>query len=105
VTRLFLNRDVIALAKKGPAFRPIDGDTGPAAADAFVVKDGKTFYIAAFNYGRDKRKTARIDLARAGLGLGPWRTLDLWDGGSETVHGSLTIQLVERGRALLWLER
>lgn len=104
VLRLFANREVIALAKKAPIFRPLEGDTGQWAADAFVCRNGKAAYLALFNFEREKTKLMRIDLARAGLPVGTYQSTDLWEGATAKVQGTLTVNLVPRACTLLRLE-
>lgn len=105
VLGLFTNREIVELARKALAFRPIEGDTGSAAADAFVLKDGATSYLAVFNYDRDKPKLKCVDLDRAGIGAGPWRTTDLWEGSSAIVQSAVTINLAPRESALFRLQK
>jgi len=105
VMRLFSNKAVIALAKKYLAFRPVEGDTGSWAADQFILKDGKTNYLALFNYDRDKPKRVRVDLERSGIGPGPWRTTDLWENTNATIQSALLIDLPPRGCSLIKLEK
>ncbi len=71
VRRLFGNEAALDLARKAPAFRPIDGDSGERAGDAFVWKDGDIRYVAVFNYDRASSKKRTIPLARLGL-AGAW---------------------------------
>jgi hypothetical protein len=105
VMRLFSNKAVIGLARMGLAFRPIEGDTGQWATDSFVLRDGDTYYIALFNYERDKTRVVRVDLARAGLAPGTWQTTDLWEGTTGVVRGAFAVDLLPRGCALIRLER
>ena len=104
VTRLFRNQEVVRLARRGISFRPIEGNTGAWSADTFVFKDGKNFYLAAFNFEREKSKVTKIDLGRAGLAGGSWRVTDLWTGASSAAAGTLTINLPAKASALLRLE-
>lgn len=103
VMRLFTNGEVLALAKKGLAFRPLEGDTGEKAATAFVLKDGKTVYVAAFNYDREGPKLTRIDFNRAGIGAGPWRSTELWEGSTSVLKEALTVKLEPKACTLLKL--
>ena len=52
------------IASGGEAFRPIEGDTGSAAASAFVRSAGSVWYLAVFNYDDKNSTTVRIPLAR-----------------------------------------
>ncbi|SFI51038.1 Carbohydrate binding module (family 6) [Paenibacillus sp. UNC496MF] len=101
---LLTNKAVLALAKKGEAFRPVEGNTGARAADAFVLKDKDTYYLAVFNY--DKTAAAMtINLARAGLkDAAAYKATDLWANAAATVSGQLTVQLGAAESKLFKLE-
>lgn len=103
VMRLFTNPEVVALAKKGLAFRPLEGDTGSAAATTFVLKDGPTTYLAAFNFDREKPQLMRIDFGRAGLAAGPWQSTEIWQGSTAVVREALTFRLEPKSSALFKL--
>ncbi|SFT13076.1 carbohydrate-binding protein [Paenibacillus sp. BC26] len=94
MTALLTNKAVLEVAQIGKAFRPIEGNTGAKAAEAFVLKDKGDYYLAFFNYGSapvDKT----VDLARAGLDSGAaYKLKDLWTGAvSGDVQGSLQVTL------------
>jgi alpha-galactosidase len=93
VTSLLTNKKVLELAKKGKAFRAIEGNTGAKAADAFVMNDEESFYIAVFNYS-SVPVSKTINLARAGLdGNTIYKLTDLWTGAVSQAQGTLNVAL------------
>lgn len=95
VQNLFSNREMLALAKRGLTFRPIEGNSGAAATDTFVLHDPveKTYYLAAFNYGKEKVQKA-IDLARAGIPADKrYLGLDLVNGKTAPVSRVMRVDL------------
>lgn len=94
VEKLFTNREVIDLAKKGLAFRPIDGHTATTAGDQFVWIDskGRNGYLAIFNYGKTD-KDVQVGFVRAGFGTGTWNLFELWTGEKSRVQGELSVSL------------
>lgn len=80
--KLLVNPAVNAVAKKGQAFRPIEGSTGTAAADAFILNDGGEYYLALFNFTNEPAERT-IDFERAAMdnkGRSGFRVTDLWTG-------------------------
>ncbi|MEO6412527.1 MAG: hypothetical protein ABIO48_08055 [Pedococcus sp.] len=77
---LLQNPAVNRLAEGGRSFAPVEA--GPdrfTAADTFVLTDGDTTYVAAFNYANQPRKLS-AELARLGLGQGAHDVTELWTG-------------------------
>ncbi|MWV47213.1 carbohydrate-binding protein [Paenibacillus sp. HJL G12] len=92
---LLIHPEVNALAVKGKAFKPVEGNTGTKAADSFVLEDKGTYYLAVFNYTGDPA-TRQIDLKRAGVALAgtkPVQVTDLWTGSTQTSSGTLDVSL------------
>lgn len=52
------------IASGGDAFRPIEGDTGDSAANAFVRASGNEWYLAVFNYDDKNPTTIHVPVAR-----------------------------------------
>jgi alpha-galactosidase len=52
------------IASGGDAFRPVEGDTGNSAANAFVRTSGKDWYLAVFNYDEKSPATIQVPVAR-----------------------------------------
>jgi hypothetical protein len=105
VLGLFQNERSLNVARRGVPFRPIDGDTGSAAGDAFLRDEGETVLVAAFNYDRSKRKRRRLTLARLGLSTGPWTVQDLMTGKERPLNGELSLDLSPMDCALVRLIR
>ena len=94
---------ILALARKGRTFRPIEGNTGDRAADAFVLQDGTTSYLAVFNYNAQSM-TKAIELARAGLrSTEKYEVTDLWTGSVSSVSRTLSVPLEASQGTLLRL--
>lgn len=94
LSRTYLTNDRInSVARLGRTFRPVEGNTGNAGADVFVLQNGTTTYLAVFNYsGSSVTKT--INLARAGLnGTTTYSVTDLWSNAATTATGNLVVTL------------
>lgn len=92
---LLTNPEVNALAVKGKAFKPVEGNTGTKAADLFVLEDKGIYYLAVFNYTQEA-VTRQIDMKRAGItrtGTKPYQVTDLWTGQTVSSDGSLDVSL------------
>ena len=87
------NPRINPVARLDRAERPVEGNTGTRAAELFVLRDGATTYLAAFNFsGGDVTRT--IDLARAGLDRGrDYRVTDLWTNQSWTARDRVSLGL------------
>jgi Alpha galactosidase C-terminal beta sandwich domain len=91
---LLTNHDINELARRGKAFRPVEGNTGTKAPDLFVSREGAKYYVAVFNWSSGSSKTMNVDLARAGLdGTLSYTARDLWSGATSTVKGALPVTL------------
>jgi hypothetical protein len=91
------NRELLAVASEQKAFRPVEGDTGDAAATAFVRKSAKGYYVAVFNYDFEKAQTVRVPLERIEPILAGARRVmvrDVATGASiRRVDGGVTVEL------------
>lgn len=107
VRLVFSNKAVLELARRGLAFRPVNGDTGTKAGDSFVFiePDGKTAYLAVFNY--DKSAVSKsVSLGRAGLDpRKEWTARYLWTGAEAKVRETLELNLPAAECALVKLTR
>ncbi len=94
VQKLFSNKPVVDLAKRGLTFRPVEGHTATTAGDQFVWIDpkSKNGYLAIFNYSKAD-KPVQVDLSRAGFGSGNWNFDELWMGKTSQVRDRLTVTL------------
>lgn len=96
------NAAINDVARSGRTFRPIEGNSGTSAVDRMVRQDGDTWLIAVFNYSTSS-SAKTIDLARAGLPTGSYRAVNLWDGSTSTVSGTLSTTLGARQARLFRL--
>ncbi|SFE43965.1 Carbohydrate binding module (family 6) [Paenibacillus catalpae] len=91
---LLTNKNVNDIALIGEAFRPVEGNTGNAAADVFVMQDNKDYYLAVFNYTNDA-VVKSVDLKRA-LGISATSKVELadaWTGSKIEAQGTLQLSL------------
>jgi alpha-galactosidase len=58
------NRSWLSVAAEDKTFRPIEGDTGDKATDAFVRPSVHGVYVALFNYDEKRPQTITIPLER-----------------------------------------
>ena len=108
VASLLGNPEVLALARAGRPFRPVEGDTGSRAAAVFVRSGAKPgeCYVAVFNYSASAPVTRRIELSRLGLSPSAWyRANDLWTKQDILVSGTLSVALEPGASTLLHLTR
>lgn len=71
--------EINAVAKRGIAFRPVEGNTKDAACDTFVSYDEEedVWYLAVFNFSSGDTKTMELKLER--IGLDPSETYEMYD--------------------------
>ncbi|MGO4109233.1 carbohydrate-binding protein [Paenibacillus sp. YAF4_2] len=93
---LLTNKNVNDIALIGEAFRPVEGNTGNAAADVFVLQDKQDYYLAVFNYTNDPT-VKTIDLKRA-LGVSASSMVELTDAWTNSkVEAKDTLQVSLEG--------
>ncbi|WP_369374716.1 hypothetical protein AB1046_09680 [Promicromonospora sp. Populi] len=86
---LLQNPDINRIAELGRSFAPVQaGPDAFTASDTFVLHDGGTTYVAAFNYGSSARRVD-LPLRELGLGGGRYDVTELWTGQETRVTGSL----------------
>ena len=101
---LLTRPSILAVARIGKTFRPVENNTGDRATDEFVYQKGATWYLAVFNY-QQQPATKHIDLVRAGLSPGTrYRAMDLWKGTSFTVLDKFSVNLEPAQAALFSLD-
>jgi alpha-galactosidase len=61
---VYATRSWLSVAAQDKTFRPIEGDTGDKATDAFVRSSARGAYVALFNYDEKRPKTITIPLGR-----------------------------------------
>ncbi|WP_026342032.1 carbohydrate-binding protein [Paenibacillus fonticola] len=92
---LLTKPQINALALKGKAFRPVEGNTGINAANMFVLSDNGTHYLAVFNYTQNNVEQP-IDLTRAGIEnntVSSYKVTDMWTEQLDIRPASFTISL------------
>jgi len=106
VLDIFSNRAALDLARRTPQFRPVFGDTGERAGNAFIYRDrdGIT-YLAAFNFDTSAEKTLDLALDRLGLPDGAYVATDLWEGSQTPISESIHLVLAPTDCALIRLTR
>ena len=104
VGELFRNEKLLALARRAPNFRPVDGATGDRAGNVFAWRDGDAIYVACFNFGKSDFKNIEVPFTRLEI-EGHWRVEDLWTGESSFASDSLCITLPPTGCAIFRLTK
>ncbi|QGQ94688.1 alpha-galactosidase [Paenibacillus psychroresistens] len=98
------NSAVNEIARKGSAFRPLEGNSGIDSGDTFTLHDEKNDYIAVFNFQTSESKSKTISLFRAGLKPDmAYSIVDLWSGRKFTATNLLTLNLAPKQSMLLKL--
>jgi hypothetical protein len=90
------NKEIMNIARLGKTFRPVEGDLGKQASNAFVLEDAEdnVFYLAVFNYDAANSAHKSISLERAGLNSQvAYQLLDLWEGTQGEAAGELAVTL------------
>jgi alpha-galactosidase len=62
--QVYSNRALMKVADEGKVFRPVEGDTGDAAAKIFARQSADGYYIAVFNYDDKEKHTIQLNLDR-----------------------------------------
>jgi hypothetical protein len=92
-TNLLCKNTINDIARKGKAFRAVDGNTGTSPSTAFVLSENGTNYLAVFNYTTSS-KNVSVNLTRAGLsGTQNYTVTDLWTGSTTSATGTLSVTL------------
>src|SRR5690606_31842773 len=101
--KLFTNKEVNELAKRGVSFIPVEGNSGDKAVDTFVIHDRETdaTFVAIFNYNSDKPTVKHIQLTRLGLSDSGYRVYNLWKKEEYELNKELQIQLGEAESTIL----
>jgi hypothetical protein len=78
---LLQNPDLVTIARSGRAFRPVEGNTGEQAGNAFYREAGGRICLAILNYS-DTVLSYTIDPAHLGMKVsaGPWAMKELFSG-------------------------
>ncbi len=90
---LLQNKEVLAIAKNGIAFRPVDDNSRDTANAVFQRVIKGCLYVAVFNF-TDKVKDYKIDFSRLGLSpLQRYQVTEIFTNGKAEVRGSLNLTL------------
>ncbi|WP_224723741.1 alpha-galactosidase [Paenibacillus vietnamensis] len=90
------NREVMALARRGETFRPVEGRSGSGGEDLFMLRGAEGTWVAAFNFSESAVKTISASFER--LSIDPQNGLavrDLWSGAEWIVESGATTCLIE----------
>jgi len=85
------NKEMLEIVANGRAFRPVEGNMGSKTSETFVQKIDNNFYLAVFNYGKDKKQYS-LDLKRLGIKEGSYSLVDIFSAESKLIKGN-TIDL------------
>ena len=98
------NPRINAVARLGKPFRPVEGNTGSRPSELFVLRQGASTYVAAFNFSGGN-VTKNIDLGRVGLDPGrDYAVTDLWTNQTWSAHGSVSLALAKDFARLIRLD-
>jgi alpha-galactosidase len=61
------NKDVMALARRGETFRPVEGRSGSKSEGLFVLSGKEGTYVAAFNFDAENESDKIASFARMGI--------------------------------------
>ena len=91
---LLTNPDIIAVAKTGKIFRPVEVSHNRDAANMFVMTDGDVTYLAVLNYDLNKEYERNVDLKELFGAEDTEPVKELWSGEAQTLQdGVLSISL------------
>ena len=107
VSRLFSNHTVLAVARLGLAFRPLEAAEADRSATSFYAIDPRSrdIFVAAFNYSRDRELRTEIPLTRLPVTGNAVRVRDLWTQTETVAWGSVKIELAPMSCVFLRLSR
>ncbi|NBD22349.1 alpha-amylase family protein [Paenibacillus glycinis] len=100
------NDKVMALARRGQTFVPVEGIPGAGSTDAFVLEShGEGMYLAVFNFDPVSPAVKSVPAERlaAGRGSSRYRLEDLWSGAATEGAGTIELPLAAGESALLKL--
>jgi hypothetical protein len=104
---VYNNRNLFAVASEGRTFRPVEGDTGDKAADAFVRNSADGVYLAVFNYDEKESRTIAVPLQRIDPGLAAASSVAVIDMATgkalAPAHGTVRVELSAAESKLLEL--
>ena len=75
------NREVMALARRGETFRPVEGRSGSKGEELFALSAREGTYVAAFNFDAETEIVKHASFARMGIDSSKGIVVrDLWSG-------------------------
>jgi len=104
---VYNNRPWMAVAAEGKTFRPIEGNTGNKATDAFVRSTAHGAYVAVFNYDEKNPQTITIPAERIDAALASVPSISVIDVASgaslQSAHSQISVKLSPSESTLLEL--
>ncbi|AEU37002.1 carbohydrate binding family 6 [Granulicella mallensis] len=104
---VYNNRPWLAVGAEEKTFRPIEGNTGDKATDAFVRASSHGVYVAFFNYDEKHAQTITIPLDRIDKSLasaGSVAVIDVASGAKlDSAHGDVSVKLSPSASTLVEL--
>ena len=98
------NGRVDAVARLGKPFVPVEGDTGSGTPTVLVLHDGRTTYVAMFDFGSGP-VTRRVRMDRLGLAADrTYHATNVLEGNTFTARGELSVPLDADDAKLFALE-
>ncbi|MBT1711508.1 T9SS type A sorting domain-containing protein [Fulvivirgaceae bacterium PWU5] len=98
--QLLQNEELLAIARNGIAFTPVEGNAEQGASETFVRTIGSSQYVAVINYG--EKKTYDLSLSRLGIAPGEYVVKELFTGQVTGLQGSNLSREVPRRDAAIF---
>lgn len=90
------NKEVMALAKRGETFRPVEGVSGTKGEDLFSLSAGEEVYVAAFNFDNENETVKSASFARIGIDSSKGIIVrDLWSGQEQRIEAGASEYRIE----------
>ncbi|WP_141500268.1 alpha-galactosidase [Paenibacillus luteus] len=90
------NKEIMALAKRGETFRPVEGVSGTKGEDLFSLSAGEDVYVAAFNFDNENETVKSASFARIGIDSSKGIIVrDLWSGQEQRVEAGALEYMIE----------
>jgi alpha-galactosidase len=90
------NKEVMALAKRGETFRPVEGVSGTKGEDLFSLSTGEEIYVAAFNFDNENETVKFASFARIGIDSSKGIIVrDLWSGQEQRIEAGASEYRIE----------
>jgi len=81
------NKEMLKIVANGRAFQPVEGNTGNKTSETFTQKIGNDYYLAVFNYSKDK-KLYKLLLERLGIKAGIYSLTDIFSAEKKIIKGN-----------------